>query len=145
MTLSFGASEIGLFVDGGQWEYKSTRGMDPITGLVIGEDLDFSGNYVTFLERFRNAKLTGRMNLFVRALGGQRTEVKVRARYVVNTTTAIGSRVVSDTWSFDTGGSDTISVRNPSKGTGETRTMRPTHEAEKSILDAIDALSGKTP
>lgn len=136
LTLSFGASGIGEFVDGGHWTFKRTPGTDPITGLHVPA-LSFDGNYADYIEIYANGRLTGKMNLFVRQLEENQTEVKVRARYVVQSIYVSGN----NTWSFDTGGSDTKAVFNPAKGTEPMRTMRPTHKAELSIIEAIEALA----
>lgn len=133
LTLSFGASDIGRFVDGGQWisTWRSAS----------GQPGHFEGNYATFLEQYRNASLSGSMNIFVKKLADRRTLVKVRARYVVTSITRYPDGFsTSDTWSFDTGGSDAVVVKNPSRGIGPERVMRPTHAAELSILNAVEEL-----
>ena len=138
LTLSFGASDISLFVDGGEWSWERTKGYNPYTGEAIPAD-SWQGNYAGYLEEMLGGILSGQMNIFVRPIDATTTEVKVRARYVVTT-----NRGGDDsTWSFDTGGSDTVRVMNPSPGTPETRTLRPTHLAERSILDAVEQLSGE--
>ncbi|WP_145063584.1 hypothetical protein [Engelhardtia mirabilis] len=140
MTLSFGASNVGDFVDGGTWDFKQTQGQVGATGEVR-QRLVFNGNYAEFLELYRSGDLSGRMNLFVREVGEATTEVKVRARYVVESLGESGGSVIRSSWAFDTGGSDTLAIANPTRGAGPTRTMCPTHLAERSILNAVEALA----
>ncbi|MHC4378236.1 MAG: hypothetical protein ACYS26_16670 [Planctomycetota bacterium] len=142
ITLSFGASNIDDFVDGGQWTFKRTAGPDPITGAPITA-LEFEGNYAEYTERHLNAELTGSMNIFVREIESDRTVVKVRARYVVVIAQATTGGLIKNTWSFDTGGSDTVMISNPTKGTPPTRTFTPTHLAEKTILSAVELLASE--
>lgn len=142
MTLSFGTSDIGAFVDGGHWQYKESKGMDLATGKQVGMDINFDGNYATFISQYRNASLSGKMNLFVRQTSATSTEVRVHARYLVSMRTANApAGYVEESWSFDTGGFDTIVVSSPIKGTSAERTLRPTHKAERAILDAVAELA----
>lgn len=138
MTLTFGSAGIAEFVDGGHWKYRQTPGYDRSTGRHSALDIDFDGNYCEYLDLYQAGRLSGRMNLFVRDLEGGRTEVKVRARYVVTSGT---TGFTTNTWSFDTGGSDTIAVLNPVKGIESARTLRPTHNAERSIIEAVERIA----
>ncbi len=126
MTLSFGAEDPGRFVDGGRW--KSTAPA-------------FEGNYVDYLARYQNGQLTGRMNIVVTELASNRTRVRVNARYVFSSVVVdpYTSQRITNSWSFNTGTADTASVANAAMGTPPTRTLRPTHAAEREILDAIDS------
>jgi len=144
LTLSFGGSRLDRFVDGGDWEYNESSGMDPMTGRTVGADVEFDGNYATFLQQYRTASFTGKMNIFVRDQGGWSTEVKVRARYVVTSSVFTGGRVATNIWSFDTGGFDTVHVSGAVKGTEPSRTLRPTHKAERSVLEAIESFGRST-
>jgi hypothetical protein len=132
MTLSFGASDIVRFVDGGHW----TSDWRPAGGKLR----QFDGNYVTYLEETKNGELVGSMNIFVKRVGERNTLVKVRARYVV---TASPRTANQNTWSFDTGGTDTVVAKNPAAGFSPERTMRPTHAAELSILNAVEKLGAR--
>jgi len=132
MILSFGASNPSEFVDGGHWESSS-----------------FTGNYVDYCVENLNGQLVGKMNITVTELAPDRTQVRVNTRYIFSATSQqlvyqpyVGPvRVpVTDTWAFDTGGSATKRVGNPTAGTIPTRTMRPTHKAENTILEAIENL-----
>jgi len=134
LTLAFGSSDPGQFVDGGHWKFKS-QSLNP------GQSIDFEGNYVDFLAIYRNGKLDGRMNVFLKPTSENRTEVVVKARYVV-TSRVVDPNVglVEDTWAFNSGGSDTVAVRNPTRGTEAARTLRPTYKAENSLLAAVEEM-----
>jgi len=73
------------------------------------------------------------MNVFVRAATPDRTDVKVRARYLVTT-----SVQPTDSCSFNTAGLHTAVVANRAEGTPPTRTLHPTHRGERAIIEAID-------
>jgi hypothetical protein len=136
MTLAFGASDIGEFVDGGQWNYNQSAGADP-QGRPI-PSRKFTGNYADYVAE-EGGSLSGRMNLIIKDLGDGTTQVTVRARYVVS------CPILRCTWTFNTGGQQTILMNNPSPGTPQARTLRPTHAAEKSILQAVEALTKVAP
>jgi hypothetical protein len=138
LTLSFGAKQIGQFVDGGHWVYDRTGGVAP--DMKPYPEIHFDGNYADYLEQHFSAELQGSMNLFISVVDSETTRVKVRARYVVSVRELVRMQVVTTTWIFDSGGWDETAVTNPSAGTPITRTMRPTHVAERSILDAIEAI-----
>lgn len=136
MTLSFGASGIGDFVDGGHWKYRQTAGHDFATGVPYPE-VNFDGNYADYAEQHLNATLKGKMNLFIRTRIEGRTQIRVRARYILSTSSG------TNVYDFDTGGQKTLTVLNATPNTPPTRTMRPTHMAERSILDAVEKLVKK--
>lgn len=124
LTLSFGSSEPSSFIDCGQIDityFDQQKGQQK-----------FTGSYVDFLVIYYRGQLTGRMNIRVRSLGTESTEVTVHARYVLS--------APPNTWAFNTGGSATQRVQNPIQGTGTDRTCRPTHRAEKEIISGISSM-----
>ena len=121
LSVSLGMGNPAQFVTGGHFKLSDER----------AGSTSFEGDYVDYLRRYANATLTARMSIVVRAQG-QRTLVTVNTRYVVNATLR-GRR---ETWHFESGGSSTVRVQNP-PGTPPTRTLRPTHKAEKAILHAL--------
>jgi len=113
MTLSFGSGEPGVFIDCGYWGSSQ-----------------FSGNYADYLARYYNGTLTGKMNILVKGIDDQKSEIRVNARYIFSSP--------PQTWAFDTGGYRTLDIGSAAAwGSGSVRTCVPTHEAEKSILEAI--------
>jgi hypothetical protein len=114
LTLSFGGADPSKFVECGTW--KSLGG----ESRYIDSDLDFV--------------LDGQMNLFVKSLDPQRTQVRVTTRYVLRD----GFRNV---YEFTSNTSATVNIRNRTEGTIPTRTCRSTHAAEKQILSGISAIS----
>jgi hypothetical protein len=121
MTLSF-SSEPGRFINCGQ---ISTDGPP-----------SYEGDYVQwFSERPATLDLDGRMNLNVREVAQDQTEIDVNVRYVVTATGTNGVQAAQ--WSFNTGGSDTQQVRANNFGATQTRTCQPTHEAEEVIINGI--------
>lgn len=120
MTLTFSA-EPARFVDCGT---ISTDGPPAYEGTYIG----------WYDERPATLDLTGRMNLTVQESGGSETTVEVNTRYVVSVQSPAG---LSEEWAFNTGGSDTETVPANNFGATQKRTCRPTHEAERVIIEGV--------
>ena len=114
MTLSFGSSDPGKFINCGTWSSPQ-----------------YVGEYVSFLARMHGGSLSGKMNILVRAITDDQSEVRVNARYIFTAS--------SNTWAFDTGGSASASVGSQAAYGTDTsiRTCKPTYEAENSILEAM--------
>jgi hypothetical protein len=125
ITLSFGASNPGRYIDCGSF---TTSG-----------SLDFDGSYVDYINDAsrQGSSLTGKMNISIRSISDGNTNVRVNARYIwiagINSPT-------SNTFNFDTGDSATIFVSNPTIGTIPTRTCLPTYYAESSVIDFVKSL-----
>jgi len=115
MTLDFGAEDPDKFVD---------------CGIIYPSyDSVLEGP----LEGLSRASLDGRMNLFVKSISENVTEVRVTARYIVT--------IYSQIWSFDTGDSDAKKWR-----TVENEVIcQPTHLAEENVLQAIEKISKGLP
>ena len=122
MTLSF-SSDPSRFVDCG---YIETDGPP-----------SYEGPYVAWFEQRSdvNMNLDGRMNLTVQEASEAETMVSVNTRYVVQIETMTGATY--GPWAFNTGGSATQSVPSNNFGATDTRTCRPTHEAEQVILEGL--------
>jgi predicted small lipoprotein YifL len=123
MTLSF-SSEPERFIDCGKIDTDGPP--------------SYEGAYVQWYNNRPQANLTldGRMNLTVQEVSESKTRVSVNTRYVVEAVSAsTGATAVS--WSFNTGGSSTKTVPANNFGATDTRTCRPTHEAEQIIIDGI--------
>lgn len=117
LTLSFGSSDPSEFIDCGNVE--------------VG---NYNGPFVDVFDTFpaADSRLTGKMNLFVKKIGLNKTKIFVKSRYVF----FANDGAVSQTWSFDTNGSDTKSMNAlPSV------TCKSTNKAEKTILEGIDIIS----
>ena len=125
ITLSFGASNPGRYIDCGSFNSSGT--------------LVFEGSYVDYIDvaSRQGSSLTGKMNISIRSVSDENTNVRVNARYIwiagINSPT-------SNTFNFDTGGSATILVSNPTIGTIPTRTCLPTYYAESSVIDFVKSL-----
>lgn len=125
LTLSFGSSNPSEYITGGLWEF-------------IWMNNKFSGDYVDYIDQYHRAELTGKMNIVVSEVDKSHTKIMVSARYVFAATIMSGNQRGTTTWAFDSGKCGTITLANPTKGTGNTRTICPTYKAEKEILDAIE-------
>lgn len=115
MTISFGSNDPTRFIDCGTFR------------LNFGAS-SYNGPYAAYLTDRFGAKLDGKMNLVVRVIDDRHTLVRANARYIFTDT---GRNI----WSFDSGGSATISVMNPTIGTVQTRTCFPTYVAEHGVLE----------
>jgi len=115
MTLSFGSSNPAQFVDCGYWNVQN----------------GYSGNYASYMHRTFDATLSGKMNILVNEIDDHTSEVRVNARYILSAS--------PNTWSFDTGSSDSENVGTQAAyGTSSSiRTCIPTYDAENSILEAM--------
>jgi len=130
LTLSFGASTPQDYITGGYWK----------TDLVYGANqLHFEGDYVEYLSIYQNGSLIGKMNIVVKKITDNSTQVIVNARYVFTSNgTDANGRNYSNTWSFNTGECKEVAVSNATKGTPPIRTICPTYKAENAILEALE-------
>jgi len=122
ITLTFGASDPSRFIDCGQMVAQA--------GAV-----SFQGPYATYMATYRNATLTGRMNLVVRQIEPNKTLVRSNARY--NFVSPRDSVFPMVTWTFESGSQATVNVPGATSGTIPTRTCRPSYAAERAILEAV--------
>jgi len=76
----------------------------------------------------------GAMNIFVKPISSNVTQIRVNARYVFRASDGYYKQV----WSFDSGGSDTQRI-----GFIPQMTCVPTIYAEQTILDGIDRIAKK--
>jgi hypothetical protein len=112
ITLSFGHSNIAQFVDCGM--------MDGV-------------NYVDWLKSTaQKTSLTGRMNVSLREIDENTSNIRVNARYILSSG--------STTWAFDSGSSDTVFPSNPANGTIPSRTCVPTYYAEEKLINNVNSL-----
>ena len=133
MTLSF-TSTPERFVDCGNW-------------IVNGVD----NNYVKFmrLRQGTNVNLNGVLNLRVAERDSGITSLTANARYILNVNQSGYSYNLnyqqvpynySDTYTFDSNSTESVSITNPAAGTSPVRTCGPTGIAESSILDGVKGL-----
>jgi hypothetical protein len=139
LILSFGVGDASRFVD---------------CGYYSGGPTGFSGPYVRYLQQGASATLQGKMNLRVRTINPEETEVSVNARYIFVRPPSQASVLVPNyltgtfqtqyvtipgtTWTFDSKSVDTQMVANVSAGTEPTRTCQPTGTAESEILKGVE-------
>ena len=76
------------------------------------------------MKRYGNPDLDGSMNIFVKELSKNKTQIKINARYIFTHIDSSGRFI----WSFNTGGCDSVNINCA------TITCKPTHVAEKKIL-----------
>jgi hypothetical protein len=124
ITLSFGASNPGLYIDCGSYSSSGA--------------INFDGSYVDYANTSGlGSSLSGKMNISIRSMSSGSTNVRVNARYIwlngINTP-------LTTTFNFDTGGSATAFINNPTPGTIPTRTCLPTYYAESSVIDFVKSL-----
>lgn len=130
LTLSFGAGDASRYIDCGNFSVEQGAN-------------SFNGTYVQWVQQTSDAELNGAMNLLVRPLDRNNTEVVVNARYIFTIpSVVIGSgiyaqRIPTMTWSFDSRTQDTRAVYNAVPGTSATRTCQPTGVAEQEILTGV--------
>jgi hypothetical protein len=113
LTLSFGSGNYAQFVDCGTW----TNGQP-----YIGRDLGF--------------RLTGKMNMRVRSISAQETDVRISTRYILRDESG-------NVYDFTTDTPATVAVNDPARGTQATRTCQSSQVAEKTILTGIEAVSSR--
>lgn len=130
LTLSFGASNPQDYVTGGYWK----------TDIVYGfNELHFEGDYVEYVSLYQNGSLSGKMNIVVKRINDNSTQVIVNARYIFSSNVIdLNGRNYSNTWSFSTGDCKEVAVTNAVIGTPPTRTICPTYKAENAILSALE-------
>ena len=139
LTLSFGVEDPNQYIDCG-------------TILVMnGGNVTFDGSYVNYArtynsaERIHNsAEFSGLMNISVREIDENTSNIRVNTRYIFTTTAEyydptlnIFRPTPSVIFSFDSGSSDTEGASTYIEGTGSLRTCMPTYKAEKAIIDFI--------
>ena len=128
MTLSFGSSEPWNYIDCGQLIATEP---DP-----AGNDRAvWSGPYAKYLAANNGATLSGKMNIFLKAMSDSVTLVRASARYIFHVPGYYEYPAV--TWLFDSGGDATVNVPHKMRGTTPTRTCRPTYLIEDQLLRAI--------
>ena len=116
ITLSYSATgDVSKYIDCGNWE--STNAIEP-------QRFNFKGKYEDYLVEAWNAKLVGRLNIVVKSVGKNRTQLVINSRYTFDDFTFTG---VDDA---------RISVRNYVT-TDATRICRPTGYVERMIADQI--------
>ncbi len=116
LTLAFGETNIPRFVDCGTWF------VDGRPEAYIERDFDF--------------KLSGQMNLRVRPVSSNRSDVRINTRYVLRDNS-------NNVYEFTTDSPATLKPKNWSTGTPPMRTCQSTHEAEERILTGIAAISSR--
>ena len=131
MTLDFGSSRPEDFVDCGTWSGGGFEDFDYIQrNKAVGISMSLSGI----------------MNLLVLAEDKSKTTLRVNARYILNMSGSsyqFGSTYpvsYSESFTFDSKSSDSISVRNAAAGTSPVRTCAPTGLAESQIAESVSSL-----
>ena len=129
MTLSFGSKEAKNFIDCGYFEY---------TLFFTGEE--FKGSYIDYAKRGLLAVLEAKMNINIRKIDNESTKIIINTIYRYSTQHALGyyDPELNQTYSFESGGYQTIDVINPIKGSIPTRTCKSTNFAENVIFNAIN-------
>ena len=128
LTLSFGAKEAEKFIDCGDFEY---------TLFFTGEE--FKGSYIDYAKSGLLAVLEAKMDINIQKIDNETTKISINTNYTYSTQHALGyyDPKLNQTYSFDSGGYQTIDVINPIKGSIPTRTCKSTNFAETAIFNAI--------
>ena len=128
LTLSFGSNEAENFIDCGDFEY---------TLFFTGEE--FKGSYIDYAKSGLLAVLEAKMNINIRKIDNESTKITINANYTYSTQHALGyyDPKLNQTYSFESGGYQTIDVINPIKGSIPTRTCKSTNFAENAIFNVI--------
>ena len=125
LTLSFGAKEAEKFIDCGDFEY---------TLFFTGEE--FKGSYIDYAKSGLLAVLEAKMNINIEKIDNESTKISINTNYTYSTQHALGyyDPKLNQTYSFESGGYQTIDVINPIKGSIPTRTCKSTNFAENTIF-----------
>ena len=128
LRLSFGSKEAEKFIDCGDFEY---------TLFFTGEK--FKGSYIDYAKSGLLAMLMAKMNINIQKIDNESTKVSINTNYTYSTQHALGyyDPELNQTYSFASGGYQTINVINPISGSIPTRTCKSTNFAENTIFDVI--------
>ena len=128
IMLSFGLKEPENFIDCGDFEY---------TLFFTGEE--FKGSYIDYAKTGLLAVLEAKMNINIQKIDNESTKISINTNYTFSTQHALGyyDPKLNQTYSFVSGGYQTINVINPISGSIPTRTCRSTNFAENAIFDVI--------
>ena len=128
LTLSFGSKEAEKFIDCGDFEY---------TLFFTGEE--FKGSYIDYAKSGLLAVLEAKMNINIQKIDNESTKISINTNYTFSTQHALGyyDPKLNQTYSFVSGGYQTIDVINPIKGSIPTRTCKSTNFAENAIFNVI--------
>ena len=128
LTLSFGSKEPENFIDCGDFEY---------TLFFTGEE--FKGSYIDYAQRGLLAVLKAKMNINIQKIDNESTKISINTNYTFSTQHALGyyDPNLNQTYSFVSGGYQTIDVINPISGSIPTRTCKSTNFAENAIFNVI--------
>ena len=128
LMLSFGSKEAEKFIDCGDFEY---------TLFFTGEE--FKGSYIDYAKSGLLAVLEAKMNINIDKIDNESTKISIKTNYTYSTQHALGyyDPKLNQTYSFESGGYQTIEVINPIKGSIPTRTCKSTNFAENAIFNVI--------
>ena len=128
LTLSFGSKEAENFIDCGDFEY---------TLFFTGEE--FKGSYIDYAKSGLLAVLKANMNINIQKIHNESTKISINTNYIYSTQHALGyyDPKLNQTYSFVSGGYQTIDVINPISGSIPTRTCKSTNFAENAIFNVI--------
>ena len=128
LTLSFGSKEPEKFINCGDFEY---------TLFFTGEE--FKGSYIDYVKSGLLAVLEAKMNINIQKIDNESTKISINTNYTFSTQHALGyyDPKLNQTYSFVSGGYQTIDVINPISGSIPTRTCKSTNFAENAILNKI--------
>ena len=128
LTLSFGSKGVEDFIDCGDFEY---------TLFFTGEE--FKGSYIDYAKTGLLAVLEAKMNIDIQKIDNESTKISINTNYTFSTQHALGyyDPKLNQTYSFVSGGYQTINVLYPISGSIPTRTCKSTNFAENAIFNLI--------
>lgn len=111
------------------------------TITVTGGGYEYEGPYARYLKQNTRIDFYTKMTIVMREKGEEQTEISVDSDYQVTSSAELSrSSFVMNRWEFKTGTTDTIEVEGAFSETDRTRTCRPTHRAERLVMDSLRAL-----
>ena len=128
LMLSFSSKEAEKFIDCGDFEY---------TLFFTGEE--FKGSYIDYAKSGLLAILEAKMKINIQKIDNKSSKISVNTNYTYSTQHALGyyDPKLNQTYSFVSGGYQTIDVINPIKGSIPTRTCKSTNFAENAIFNIL--------
>ena len=110
-----------------------------ILNILFFTGEEFKGSYIDYAKSGLLAVLEAKMNINIRKIDDESAKISINTNYTFSTQHALGyyDPKLNQTYSFESGGYQTIDVINPIKGSIPTRTCKSTNFAENAIFNVI--------
>lgn len=111
------------------------------TITVSSDGYEYEGPYARYLKQNTRTDFYTKMTIVMREKGDEQTEVTVDSDYQFTSSAEISrAKFVLNKWEFKTGTQQTIEVEGSFSEDNHSRTCRPTHRAERLVMDSLRAL-----